>query len=505
MRTLKTSDPAKARSQAAVVSAAIHDAWERTRAQMAGTYMGRQIDQLEAADLIALKTDPVTTGAALAALSPEDNAALARRVKLIVARAEVDLEVERRHGDVVKLMAEVHDEARSMGIIEGLKQAIAAGGALQKPTAHADAARPWHQFLEAFFKSRPGMSASTRTSYHQAFREWQGVIGEKNLADLEPRDIARYAEWLERKENARGSAGILNRKTLIRLTGHVRTFTAWTKTSGLLAVDPGIDVAVRKQTRTEKRADDEGSKRAFTREELVKFFDSPLFTGCYSRHYRHRPGPHIYRDAAWWLFVTGHMTGGRIEELAQAPSALVDLNGVLCIDLQHGTKTPAAPRLVPITPELLALGFAEMAERQRLAGLKLFEGEGASADWSKWCNRYIDKILGEMPEISFHSFRHAFRQACSAAQLGDYLCDKLLGHRSKKDRSEGSGYGKLISPAEAKLVFEKLRSPIPLNGLSERAEVRPSGNRPLVRPAGGGRMNRDASRPDASLTPSRAV
>ena len=465
LRTLKTSDPAEARGRAAAESAAMHTVWERVRLENAGMFLGKRIDRLSRADLSAVTDDPDAAGDALDALAPQDRAALARRLKVILAEAEASLDEERREHGIVEAIIAVHDHAVGLGVADGLRQAISLGGGQKKPKAHAEAAAPWASFVPKFFASRPGLSASTTVSYEQAFREFESVIGGKPLADLEARDVARYSEWLEAKANARGKAGILNRKTLVRLTGHVRSFTGWARSAGLLAEDPGEDIEVRQRTKLERGADEAGAKRAFTSDELTRFFASPLFTGCLSRHYRSRPGSHVCRDAAWWLFVTAYLTGGRVEELAQAPATLADLGGVPCLDLRHASKTLAAPRLVPLCRELQSLGLPTWAAAQRSSGRVMFGGPGASADWSKWCNRYLDTTLGEDSTVSFHSFRHGFRQACAGSGLDDYVADKLLGHRSKKGRSEGSGYGRALTPDEARLFVERFRAPVPLAGL----------------------------------------
>lgn len=460
VRSLGTADPAQARSRAAAASAALHGGWDRVREEL-GRLGGVPVRDLTAAELRAALASP-DVNEDLARLSPDDSAALAQRVRDLLASAGREVAAGRDERDRLEAAAAFAADARRLGLVDGLREAIASGAGERKPKAHPEAGVPWSSLVERFFASRPSLSPSTRVSYAQAFRECKDVVGDKYLSDLTARDVAKYSEFLEAKSSNRGSAGILNRKTIVRLTGHVRTFTAWAKSSGLIAVDPGADIEVRKQTRQEQRDSEEGSKRAFTHKEMERLFDSPLFVGCQSRHYRSRPGHDVYRDAAWWFLVVAHLTGARCEELADAPSVLVDLDGVTCLDLRHARKTNSAPRLVPIISDLTKLGFVAFADKQRLAGRKLFEGPGASADWSKWCNRYIDKILGVDSTVSFHSFRHSFRQSCSAAHFGDYLCDKILGHRSKKDRSEGSSYGRDLSPDEARLVVEKLKGPVPL-------------------------------------------
>ncbi len=472
VRSLGTGDPGRARALAARASAALHGSWDDVRVDVTGTLRGVPVERVTAADVRALM-ESQEGEAALAALSPADAEALAQRVRDLTAAAARDVAAGRDERERLEWLGESLRDARRQGQVDGMREALAAGAGERRPRAHADADVPWSTLTGRFLASRPGLSPATLKSYAQAFREWKEVVGDKHLSSLTARDVALYSEFLENKRSNKGSLSPLNRKTIVRLTGHVHVFTSWAKSSGLVSTDLGEGIKVRERTREEKVSQEEGSKRAFTPGELEKLFGSPLFMGCVGRPYRARPGPHVFRDARWWVFVVGLLTGARVEELADTPSELVDLGGVTCLDL-YGTKSPSARRLVPLVPALTDLGFVAFAEKQRLAGRKMFEGPGTSKDWSKWTNRYIDKILGADNTVSFHSLRHVFRQACSAAALGDYLCDKLLGHRSKQGRSEGSGYGRHLSPAEARLVVDRWTSPVPLSHLVPRPARRPA-------------------------------
>ncbi len=468
-RSLGTGDPGQARALAARASAALHRCWDDVRADVTGTLRGVPVGRVTADDVRAALGTPEGE-AELAALSSEDSAALGQRVRDLLAEAGRGVAGARDERERAEWVVEVARDARRLGQIEGLREALAAGASERLPQAHPDAAVPWSSLTERFFSARPGWSESTRVSYQQAFREFEEIIGEKNLSEITARDVAKYSEYLENKESRRGSSGILNRKTIVRMVGHVRSFISWAKSAGLLAVDPGAGVKVRQMTKVERKDQDEGSKRAFTADELERMFASPIYMGCASIGRRYKAGPNIYRDAKWWFIVVACLSGARCDELAQAPSLLHDLDGVLCIDLRHGTKTPAAPRLVPISKALAALGFVDYAKQQKKIGEKLFEAR----DWSKFTNKFIDEALGVDPKVSLHSFRHSFRQACSAAQLDDYLSDKVLGHRSMKGRSEGSGYGRALSPKEARLVVEKLGAPVSLAHLIPRPARRPA-------------------------------
>ncbi len=223
LRTLRKADPAEARGRAAVESAVMHSVWEKVRLEHAGMFMGLRIDKLSRADLSIVSDNPDAAGDALEALAPHDRTALARRLKAILAEAEASRDEAHRELGIVEAIVSVHDHALNLGVADGLRQAIALGAGPKRPKAHAEAAAPWPSFTAKFFGSRPGISPSTTVSYGQVFKEFEAVVGPKPLADLEARDVARYAEWLEAKANARGKAGILNRKTLVRLTGHIRS------------------------------------------------------------------------------------------------------------------------------------------------------------------------------------------------------------------------------------------------------------------------------------------
>jgi len=474
-QSLRTGDPREARGLAAARVAGLHEAWQEARARVVATFRGKPFKALGPDDIVALRADLPAALAEIEAMPDEDRVRLNGVIKDIIKcleRQSFGLRVDR---EMAQTMMDYGREALLLGKVRGMAEAIALSaqaGPRQPPDAprkarqaHSEARAPWPEFIDQFYAARPGMSVSTLASYGQAFREWEGLIGRKLLADLDPRDVGRYAEFLEGKDIVKGNTGKLNRKTVVRLVGHIRTFTEWALGKGLIAEDPGAGITIREQTRVEQKAEVDGAKRAFTKAELTAIFASPIYSGGYSLHYRSKPSSLVVRDTVWWLFITAHLSGARLDELARAPATIADLDGVPCIDLRHASKTLTSPRLVPVFPDLRNLGFLEYAAAQQRAGCRLFEGQGEKGDWSKWCNRYLDAVLGEDPMRTFHSFRHNFRQMCSAAGLSDYLADKLLGHRNGKDRSMGSAYGRLLSPDEAHEVADKIKSPIFLGHL----------------------------------------
>ena len=63
---------------------------------------------------------------------------------------------------------------------------------------------------------------------------------------------------------------------------------------------------------------------------------------------------------------------------------------------------------------------------------------GALKAWTKWFGRYLRRTGVKDTRKVFHSFRHTFKDALRAANVGEDLNDALLG---QKHSSVGRGYG----------------------------------------------------------------
>jgi len=379
-------------------------------------------------------------------------------------------------------------EARHLGRLEGLREAMTALGSASAPASarpvaaasssppsggRRESTAPWPSLIERFFTARPSLGARAVVSHRQAFVEFAALIGAKPVGQVSKGDVARYAEWLETKTNGRNGRARLARTTLVKKLQHIRSFFAWAEEKAYIGSSPALGVRPRTQSRQERT--DEG-RRAFTEAELERLFASPLFIGCAGARCRSVPGTLILRDERYWFFLVALLTGARIEELAEAPSTLVMLGDVACLDLRAAaTKTGNAPRLVPILPALSQLGFLTWAADKRAAGAaKLFQGGAACADWSKWTNRYLDAIRLDAPDTATYSLRHSFRQMLRAARIGDELMNKVFGHAAKGKgiNDTGARYGRALSIQEARLVATTVRPPLALDHL----ETGPAGN-----------------------------
>ena len=322
----------------------------------------------------------------------------------------------------------------------------------QPPLAGQPASPPWTTLKEAFLKDKPGLTKKTLWSYHQAFDAWERLIGPKPISDIRRADLKAYADFLRDKPNPRG--GGLDHKSIARSLGHIKIFMVWAVKAGHLEDDRFGDVQGRDKTREESVSDDD--RRAFTPAEMEMLFNSPLFR---------QPMDEADKAAAWFLAIAA-LTGGRTEEIAEAPAELVKRGNVLCLDLREvGKKTRAAPRLVPILPDLIRLGLPAWSARQAALG-RLLVQPGAEtrspAAWSKYLNRFIDKHVTDAPDLVLYSLRHSYRQMLRAGNIGDELINKVFGH---KTGTVGAGYGKDLSAQEAELVFQAVRPPVDLSHL----------------------------------------
>ena len=193
-------------------------------------------------------------------------------------------------------------------------------------------------------------------------------------------------------------------------------------------------------------------RRPFSDFHLEKIFASPLFTGCAggADYQRCLPGPHLYRDDLYWLFILAAATGARLEELGQLLVRDVRTEkGVHFLSLDNlgddqELKTESSKRRVPIHRKVVALGFLDWARANRkpdafvFRDVKLNKNDKLTQNLSRRANRYLDRIGIDEENYVFYSFRHKFKDECRDAGIPKEIHDQFTGH-AKPD--VGSKYG----------------------------------------------------------------
>ena len=419
---------------------------------------------------------------AIGMMPPQVRAALQRRIKVLNAEVQAEvtatltetLVVQSEQSELSSAMKAIDDaDAERVRIIldearyQNLADAIARLEASPKVTSAAPAApalpqestKPWPGIVDRFFADRPSIGESAKTSHRQAFRELEVLIGPKPLAEVAKTDIKAFADFLRDRPINRAGRGTMSRASIVKMLSHIKGLFGWAAGAGLIPSNPADGVQPRSESREERGGT---TRRALTRDELTRLFDSPLFAGCKARSRRSTPGREVYQDEPYWFFLIALLTGARTEEIAALPSTLVDVGGTLCLDFRHATKTSAGARLVPVLPELRRLGIERWADEQARRDRGMVDGPNASADWSKWLNRYLDDIGLDDPTIVSYSLRHNFRQQLRAADLHPEIVDKIFGHEGD---AVGARYGRDLSPEEARLVVERVKSPVDLSHL----------------------------------------
>ena len=193
--------------------------------------------------------------------------------------------------------------------------------------------------------------------------------------------------------------------------------------------------------------EDPSDRDAFTVDELNSLFAAPVFTSG------ERPEAGG-GEAAFWLPMLALYGGARRSELAGLRADDVrEVEGVWCLlfveDKKIGRrlKSATALRTVPVHPKLSQLGWLHYVETVRRSGgggkAWLFPEISPQVPaelkaWTKWFTRYLRKAGVEDERKVFHSFRHSFKDALRAADVGEDLNDALCG---QKNNSVGRSYG----------------------------------------------------------------
>ena len=139
----------------------------------------------------------------------------------------------------------------------------------------------------------------------------------------------------------------------------------------------------------------------------------------------------------YWLPVVALFSGARREEIASLKAANVKtVDGVPCFQIEGG-KTADARRLVPVHPQLQALGFMRYAEQVKSMGQEyLFPHtvDGANGRGKNAGRQFT--ILMEKRSIKddrkvFHSFRHTVITRLHATGANTAHVMQITGHRGE--------------------------------------------------------------------------
>jgi integrase len=223
-------------------------------------------------------------------------------------------------------------------------------------------------------------------------------------------------------------------------------------------------------------------KQPFSVNQLTTIFTAPLYTGCKNDEGGYAtPGPNVIRRGRFWVPLLSLWTGMRAGECCQLHvNDIVELEGVPCVLItdtgetgedeadRKRVKTIAGRRFVPIHPELQRIGFLDLVEEMRARKEKrLFPEIGADAQgyvsgsFGKWFNdkrRFLGKLGIAGTGVSFHSFRHNYRDALREADMSLERVRALGGWRRDSDGEEAR-YGTGLTASSLYREIQKVSYP----------------------------------------------
>ena len=178
------------------------------------------------------------------------------------------------------------------------------------------------------------------------------------------------------------------------------------------------------------------------------------------------------KDHVRWGALLGLYTGARVGEVAQLALRDFEMVGSIpCLRVQaemdgQRIKSDAGQRLIPLHPDLLALGLMERVERLRAAGeewlfpgLKLDGAAGVGNAPSKGFSYYL-KTLNLKPRrtngrIGFHSLRKNVTQALQSGSVPEERRRAYMGHEPGEDTHQVT-YMRAWAPHELEQVTQGL-------------------------------------------------
>jgi integrase len=195
----------------------------------------------------------------------------------------------------------------------------------------------------------------------------------------------------------------------------------------------------------------EKARISFSAAAVSAIFTSPVYT---DPGYRPNRGA---GEAAYWVPLLGLFTGGRLEELCQLATDDVYIEDEhwcvrFVVNTERGqrVKNAGSVRRIPLHPELIRLGFVRYVESRRgesrLFDLPRNRHGRVGPGWSKWFGEYLRNVCKVSDtRMTFHSFRHGWKDAARAAGVARDVMDAYQGH---SDGSASSGYGSEFYPLQ---------------------------------------------------------
>ena len=227
--------------------------------------------------------------------------------------------------------------------------------------------------------------------------------------------------------------------------------------------------------KTKRRED---GRFAYTRQQLTKMFNAPLYRGCVNdQNGFAKVGQNVIRRSRFWLPLIALFSGMRMDEILQlTPDHIMfdDEDGLPYFYLSPDMKIKslAGYRHIPVHPELLRIGILEhVAEVRRSNSGRLFadvhqaKDETYSTVFSKRFATFLRSldIKERGKKQDFHSFRHNWRDGCRQPGANADLVDELGGW--SRGNKTGTSYGNGAKASQLRPIADGVNYGIDLSHL----------------------------------------
>ncbi|WP_434405773.1 DUF6538 domain-containing protein [Sphingobium sp. DN12] len=287
-------------------------------------------------------------------------------------------------------------------------------------------------------------AAKTKDSYRRVAEWLHERIGRKSVEQFTRKDMLAFKDRLL-------ADGQTPQNVNVKL-GNLRTLLQWAVDNDYAESNAAIGIVLKAPA---------NKRMTYGLADLQSLFSSPV----YADGARPKQGR---GEAAYWLPVLALFTGARMKELGQLrvgdikqadyPDADNKMRSCWGLHFVADTddngqvtrlKNAESERFVPLHPELERLGFLKYVKGLTDKKGRIFPELKAgaygrqSAKWGEWYGRYVDSDTGITDRrITFHSFRHTFKDYCRLASIEEPLANRLMGHKTQGvAASYGLGYG----------------------------------------------------------------
>lgn len=281
----------------------------------------------------------------------------------------------------------------------------------------------------------------------RAFRDLIGRLP-PNLTKLFGGDVSLVEMADVSKARGGASMSYSTQALYLRLLDNLLAFA---RSEGLISTNP-FPLGLRPRGRKAAR---EKARNGYSDDQLRAIFTSALYTGCVDdeRSFAEPQPGNVIRRSRFWLPLIALFSGLRMNEILQLRKWHVQTgsDGLPCIlintDMQ--VKTAAGHRVVPMHRELIRCGLPAYIAGLREEDALLFDDVPPGPDGyasSTFSKRYATfwkslNVAEAGRKVSFHSFRHNFRDALRLPGADEALVKELGGWSRGGSVSDSYGDG----------------------------------------------------------------